>query len=397
MKPGLAPRLVAARLVGRVVREGAWSNVVSREIDLDAEDAGLARHLLYGSLRNLTRIDAAIGRLSTRPPATLDNAVLDVLRVAFHEVLFSRSAAHAVADMAVEAAKEEGHARAAGFVNALVRTLQRGGEPVAPTDLAERLSLPGWVVEALSEAWGSAESEAFFEASHADAPRTVRVRRPESIPADAAPTAVPGAFRWEQGTLTDEVAVQDPASVAVVEALGVEQGERVADVAAAPGGKALAISDRGAGFVAASDVHPRRTRAAARRTTEAGFNGAWVRADATRPPFADRSFDRLLLDAPCTGLGTLRRRPEIKYKVNPGERDRLAALQRRMLEATLSLARIRLVYSVCTVLPEETIGVVEGLGGRPPVGLPGRPWGDGWLMAPHLSDSDGMFICVFDR
>lgn len=397
MKPGTEPRLEAARLVGRVDREGAWSNVVARDLSLPEEDARLARHLLYGTLRNLTRIDTAIDRLSKRPRATVDPGVADILRVAFHEVLFGRGADHAVADSAVEAAKAGGHDRAAGFVNALVRTLQRQGEPEPPTDLAGRLSLPLWVVEALSDTWGPEESEAFFSAGHADAPRTVRARSAADVPAGAQPSEVAGVFRWEHGPLPDGLVVQDPASAAVVHAVEVQPGDRVADLAAAPGGKALALSDVGAGMVVAADVHRRRAPAAARRLERAGFRGAWVRADARRPPFRDASFDRVLLDAPCTGLGTLRRRPEIKFKVTPGERDRLAGLQRRMLEAALPLAKTRLVYSVCTVLPEETTGVVEGLGGRPPEGLPGRACGSGWLMAPHISDSDGMFICVFDR
>ena len=121
--------------------------------------------------------------------------------------------------------------------------------------------------------------------------------------------------------------------------------------------------------------------------------------DAQKPPFRARTFDKVLIDAPCTGLGTLRRRPEIRHKLAPDAPQAYGALQRDMLKKALEIVRPggRLVYSVCTVFPEETIDVVAGLGGRAPEGLVGISLGDGALLAPHITGTDAMFISVFDR
>jgi 16S rRNA (cytosine967-C5)-methyltransferase len=129
-----------------------------------------------------------------------------------------------------------------------------------------------------------------------------------------------------------------------------------------------------------------------------GSDVHWLVADARRPPLQHGVFDRVLLDAPCTGLGTLRRRPEIRHRIRPSSSAEAGLRQRAMVEAALPLLRPggRLVYSVCTVLALETIDVVAGLGARPPDDLPGLRTGDGLLLAPHLTGTDGMFIAVID-
>ena len=399
MKPGVEARSVAAGLVGRVVRGGAWSNLVVREIDLPPDDARLVRHLVYGTIRNLPRLDRAIRDLSSRPLAAIHSDVLDVLRVAFHEVLFGRAAAHAVPDTAVESARRLGHGRATGFVNVLVRNLQRGGEPNPPTDPADALSLPGWVMDDLTRTWGRDQALAFAEAAHEDAPVSFRMRPGDPPPLGAVATAIPGAFVHPQGRVPEKALVQDAASVAVVEALDAGPGHRVLEVGAAPGGKTLAIWDRSPASLVAVDIHPRRIRQAARRLERAGGHGWWIRADGARLPFRSGEFDRVLVDAPCTGLGTLRRRPEMRLRVSIGDRDRLALLQRRMLREAVDAVRPggRVVYSVCTLTRAETLEVAENMGGRPPDDLPGLRLDHGLLMGPHLTGTDGMFISVLDR
>ena len=398
MKPGVEARLTAARLVGRVVRGGAWSNVVVRNLDLPEADARLVRHLVYGTLRNLRRLDRAIDGLSHRPLSTIDDGLIDVLRVAFHEVLFGRTASHAVPDMAVEAARAHGHFRAVGFVNALVRNLQRNGEPTPPSGIAETFGLPEWVIDDLVATWGEGPALAFAEAAHQDAPVTFRMEAGTFLPAGMIPTAVRGAYIHPRGRVPPGAVVQDPASLAVVEAVGVDLGDRVLEVGAAPGGKTMALWDRGPAILAALDSHARRIRRARKRTARSGFGGWWVRADGRSLPFREATFDRVLVDAPCTGLGTLRRRPEIRFRVSEGDRDRLADLQRRLLEGALGMVRPggRVVYAVCTVTSAETVRVVAGLGGRPPEGLPGLRVDGGLLMGPHLTGTDGMFISVLD-
>jgi 16S rRNA (cytosine967-C5)-methyltransferase len=255
------------------------------------------------------------------------------------------------------------------------------------------------------ETYGLNHATAFLEASNL--PTRIGVRRRSG---DAPGTPVRGI---EEAFILDELGVHreaiangqlvvsDPSSTAVAAALEPQPGDRILDLAAAPGGKSLHLFDlvRGEGLIVAMDRHERRAAAAQRRIQRLGAGIEWVVGDAKTPPFERSSFDRVLLDAPCTGLGTLRRRPEIRHRVGETSAAKMGRLQRRMIEAALDLVRPggRLVYSVCTVTSEETTNVVQGKGSRPPAGLPGMDLGWGLLLAPHLTNSDGMFVAVIDR
>ncbi len=384
--------------MGRVVRGGAWSNAVVKELDLPDRDAALVRHLVYGTLRNLPRIDQAIEKLSHRPFSTINPALLDVIRVAFHEVLFGRAAPHAVAHTAAESVRAAGHARAVGFVNALVRRIQRQGEPSPPTKPSGLFSLADWMVEDLVSTWGESSAREFIEAVHQDAPVTFRMQGGQAPPPWAVPTSVAGAYTDSHNRVPAGGVVQDPASLAVVQAVRADPGDRVLEVGAAPGGKTLALWETGSKHLVAVDNHGGRIRRGRRRTTQAGADCWWVRADGGDLPFGTATFDRVLVDAPCTGLGILRRRPEIRFRVTPADRDRLAGVQRRMLAEATRVVRPggRVVYAVCTLTGAETIGVVSGLGGRPPGGLPGLRLDEGLILGPHLTQTDGMFISALD-
>jgi 16S rRNA (cytosine967-C5)-methyltransferase len=205
---------------------------------------------------------------------------------------------------------------------------------------------------------------------------------------------VPDAYAIEAAHLGMHP-LQDSSSVAVGHAVQARPGDFVADLAAAPGGKTMHLIDQtGDGRVVALDSSLRRVMRASRRAPEA----FWMVGDAVSPPFKSAIFDRVLLDAPCSGFGTLRRRPEIRHRVTRARVEELAGLQQRMLAAALGLVKPggRVVYSVCTVVPAETIEVVRRFGASPPEGLPGRIWGGGLLLAPHLTGTDGMFIAVIE-
>jgi 16S rRNA (cytosine967-C5)-methyltransferase len=193
----------------------------------------------------------------------------------------------------------------------------------------------------------------------------------------------------------------DAASTAVGLAVDAQPGEMVLDMAAAPGGKTMHLVDHAnaGATVVAMDAHRRRLQSAQRRLARAGLNPHWLTADARRTPFRDHVFDAVLLDAPCTGLGTLRRRPEIAMRLESGAPENLARHQQKMLEEAWRVTRPggRIVYSVCTLFAAETVDVVGDYPARPPADLPGRPWGKGLLLAPHLTGTDGMFIAVVDR
>ena len=397
MKVGLIPRSAAAGVVGRVVREGAWTQQALAPVTgrLSGIDRRQAEALTFGTIRRLQRIDRGIMAVASRDLAKIDPAVLDALRVATFELWFGRAPTAVAVDTGVEVVRSIS-GRAAGFANALLRRLANG-EPTLGSGVEARsleLALPGWLVEDLDGAWGKDETAAFAEASLTDAPVSVRHRPGTPIP-DGDPVAgVPDAYVIEAGHLGVHP-LQDPSSVAVGNAVQARPGNVVADLAAAPGGKTMHLIDQtGGSQVVALDSSLKRVMRASRRASEA----FWIVGDAVSPPFKAAVFDRVLLDAPCSGLGTLRRRPEIRHRVTRARVEELADLQKRMLAAALGLVKAggRVVYSVCTVVPAETIDVVSGFGAFPPAGLPGRIWGDGLLLAPHLTGTDGMFIAVIE-
>ena len=218
-------------------------------------------------------------------------------------------------------------------MNAVLRAVADGPDRIGD-DLAE--SYPDPVIGMLVADLGESDAKRFLEASNEPAPVGVRLRGGTESPARY---LSPGESIEDVGP-RDAVDVIDPASYSVARALDAQPGDRVVDLAAAPGGKTRIIADamEGAGMLVACDLHPRRLRDAARRSRAFPII-SWIRADAARPPFRDQSFDRVLLDAPCTGLGTMRRRPEIRDRVRPGAATEYGTLQRTMVERAIDLVR----------------------------------------------------------
>jgi 16S rRNA (cytosine967-C5)-methyltransferase len=394
-------------MLQRTLNEGAYSNVVVRTgtQDLERRDALFVQLLVYTAIRYLARIDRTIDDRASR---SIDEVVRSVLRIGVAEIVFTEGEPHAVVDSAVEATRVLGVPRASGFVNAVLRNVVRHGEPPlpdGPAGEALRVGMPEWLYRDLVGVYGVDAATAFFEASNM--PTRVGVRRRSGEDPGMPAVGVEDAFILDELTghrdaiARGDLVVSDPSSTAVAAALDPKPGDRILDVAAAPGGKSLHLYDlvAGRGLVVAMDRHARRAAAAQRRVQRLGADIEWVIGDAAAPPFAEASFDRVLLDAPCTGLGTLRRRPEIRHRIDEGSASEAGRLQRRMIEASLGLVRRggRLVYSVCTVTREETTMVVDGTGSRAPVGIPGAVLEGGLLLAPHITDSDGMFIAVIDR
>jgi 16S rRNA (cytosine967-C5)-methyltransferase len=332
--------------------------------------------------------------------------VRDVLRVGAFDLLVAGTGAHAAVDSAVEAVRRAAGGRPTGFVNAVLRRLARDGEPAPPEGAAGTalgLGVAEWMWERLAAAFGADDAAAFLAASNREAPVGVWARRPLPAGWEATPVeGIPDAWYLDSGdglapaAARGDVVVTDPASRAVALAVAASPGEKVADLAAAPGGKTAQLwaAMEGRGELVAVDANPRRLADARRRLAGLGMEPAWVEGDARTPPSQAAGADAVLLDAPCTGLGTLRRRPEIRHRLEPGDPAAMGAQQRQMLEGALGVVRPggRVVYSVCTVFPEETIDVVAGLPAAAPPGLPGRPWGNGLLLAPHITGTDGMFI-----
>lgn len=366
--PGVAVRRLAVDALVRIDTEGAYANLVLGPMlersGLDERDRGLATELVYGTTRRRRTCDWLVDRFTLRDT---DPRTRAALRLGAYQLAFTDVPAHAAVAATVGAVPK----RTRGFVNAVLRRV--ADAPGEPADAATRLSYPDWVVQRLVADLG--ESDAVAALGAMNEPATVH-RRPDGY-------------------------VQDPASTWVAELVGARSGERVVDLCAAPGGKATALAHTGAAVVAA-DVRPGRAALVVDNARTVGASGLWaVAGDAARPPFRPGSFDRVLLDAPCSGLGVLRRRPDARWRVEPDAVDRLATLQRHLVDAAVPLVRPGgvLVYSVCTLTRAETLGIDQHLADAhpelEPLGAPGapwRPWGRGGLVLPHDAGTDGMFV-----
>jgi len=418
---------VALDVIRRVTDEGAFSNLalprtVARA-GLSERDAALASELAYGTLRRRLGLDHALAPLLERPLDAAPKAARSILRLGAYQILHTRIPPHAAVAETVELADP----RHRGFVNAVLRRLTvEGASPPRgerDEDVAVRTGLDAWAVRELRRVVGD-EAEAAASALSEVAGLTLRTNTcrvgveelereleragisaergalvPESlIVSRGAPTGMPGFDRgW--------FAVQDQASSFVVRALDPQPGERVLDACAAPGGKASDVACRVGpeGVLVAADA--RFSRAGLVRATlqRLGLEGHVLVQDA-RSPAARGPFDRVLVDAPCSGIGSARRRPELLWRPT---RDELSALARTQVAIAAGAAGLlrpggRLVYSVCTFPRAETDAVCDAiLRHRPdlePVELAGpdgpaariRLW-------PHRHGCDAMFVAGFRR
>jgi 16S rRNA (cytosine967-C5)-methyltransferase len=355
------------------VDEGAYANrllpAALERSPLDARDRRYATELVYGTVRMRRACDWLL-EPRTNGWASLDPATRATLRLGAYQLAFLATPPHAAVAATVDAAPR----RAKGLVNAVLRRVARdlaGGAPAWPDD-ATRLSYPDWIVERLTADLGAPDA--------LEALRTM----------DEAPVV----------TVRSDGYVQDAASQWVADLVGSELGDRVLDVCAAPGGKATAIAAGGA-FVIAADHSLSRSRTVAANATALGTRLPVVVADGRHPPHPAGAFDHVLLDAPCSGLGVLRRRPDARWRVTQSDVDALAELQRELLSGAIPLARDGglLVYSVCTLTSAETTGIDQWLAATypeltalDPPPAPWRPWGRGALLLPQAADTDGMFV-----
>ncbi len=343
---------------------------------LDPRERGFLHELLLGALRRRGALDHALSRLANRPFARLDPEVLAALRLGAYQILFLRVPDRAAVSESVELLHG---AKTRGFVNAVLRRLAVEGPPPEPDPGSDPLgwlttagSLPRWLGERWVARMGAARAVARAKAFLQTPASTFRLNprradsrsRVEAAGLEARPLPVPGAWEATAGRPADLAALgvlylQDQGSQAVAQlATG---GATVLDACAAPGGKALLLADEPSRpLVVAAEASGRRlgTLALVCRRWGAG-NVRLVGADSRRPPFRP-FFDTVLLDAPCSGLGTIGRHPDIRWKLKPADLPRHAQRQRELLEALAPLVKPagRLVYAVCSVEPEENEGVL---------------------------------------
>jgi 16S rRNA (cytosine967-C5)-methyltransferase len=352
-------REVAYRCLQRIDHDGAYANLLLQSelgrSKLSERDRGFVTELVYGTTRMRRACDALIDRFLVKEPQP---ELRTLLRLGAYQLHFAKVPPHAAVGETVELAAKP----ARGFVNAILRRV--GDTPIEWPNDAVRLSYPDWIVARLRDELGD-EADAALERMNEPAPVSVR----------------------------DDGYRQDLASQWVAAAVEAQPGERVLDLCAAPGGKASAMASSGAGVIAA-DLQLHRAKVIRGVPVVVG--------DATAPPFPPSSFDKVLIDAPCSGLGALRRRADARWRITAGDVVELAALQQRILVAAVPLVRPNgwLVYSVCTLTAAESIDHPIPAGFEPittPPSTEWQPYGHGWRVLPHDHDTDGMVLIRYRR
>ena len=359
---GVQTRRTAIEALVRIDTDDAYANLVTNAIldrsDLAERDRRFVTGLVYGTERMKRACDHLVDR---HRRGDVSARVKAALRLGAFQLAFADVAAHASVDATVGASPRP----ARGLVNAVLRRVASDVKAgIAWPSEGVQLSYPDWIVR---------EYQQFLGAE----------RAPGAL---AAMNVAAKTHRRADGY------VQDLASQAIVEAVGAQPGERVLDLCAAPGGKATGMAAGGASVVAA-DSSKSRISLVADNAARLELPVPALVADGTAPPFGAGTFDRVLVDAPCSGLGVLRRRPDARWRIDADAPRRLARLQVRLLDAAAPLVAPGglLAYSVCTLTVAETDDVVASLD------LPaGFVHGDRVVLAPD-DDRDGMFLATFRR
>jgi 16S rRNA (cytosine967-C5)-methyltransferase len=432
-------RVAAYVVIRRTFERGAFTDRAFHHAaaPLRGRDRALAMRLAYGSVQRALTLDHLIEQCSGRPVAKIDAPLLAALRLGCYELCFAGSAAHAVVNDAVELVKgSHGHA----LVNAVLRRIDREGPSLLgalddgdPASASIRHSVPRWIVELWWDALGAEATRALLACANepaenslrantlrTDAPGLVASLAGEGVAAGAAgepPEAVivtgsfdaHGSALWRAGALMP----QSRASMLVAHCVGPQAGERVLDMCAAPGGKTthLAALMGTRGEVVAVEHHAGRALALQRTAARMGAANVSVEVgDASAPRRAGERFARVLLDAPCSGLGTLQSRPDLRWRASPDAVATLAGAQARLLSAAAAACApgATLVYSTCTISPAENEHQIGAFLDAHPEFAPTnlQPRHPAWahpdaanqlLARPNVQGSDGFFIAAMAR
>ena len=393
-------RAAAFAVVRRVFEQDAYADraFAGAAAALDERDRGLAQRIAYGTVQRVRTIDHGIEQLGRRPVRKLDAPVLAALRVAAYQLGWLDVPAHAVVGESVELVRRAGLERATAFTNAVGRRLAQGfrGLVASLPEGPLKHSYPDWVWDVWRRDLGEEEALELMRAQNEPAETIVRlVRASNSLLLGLEETDVPGAYRTgrvdplalEQGRIWPMSRASQVAALAV----GARPGERVLDLCAAPGGKTAMLQ----GEVVAVEVNEARARELAANLRLLGREDVRVvHADARELP--ESGFDRALVDAPCSGLGVLARRPDLRWRGKP-----LPELQLELVRAAAERVREggTIVYSVCTINADENEAVVDASGLRVDPSL-----GDEWpqfrhprrpellLTTPHRHGTSGFFV-----
>ena len=381
----------ALQILRRIERESLFASLVL------AGESGFVRTLVLGVLRWRSRLDFVIETLAERKLSKLDPIVVEILRLGIVQLGFMDVARHAAVSESVDlAGRHAGRAR--GFVNAILR---RASEKLPePTDAATRLAHPQWLFERWVKTFGAERAQRITEANQQLSYPDVLVLEGDP-PHGSEPSQLVERVARMTGSTKDldraRFYPMDEGS-AVIASIAAAAGRDILDLAAAPGGKTLYMRMRGAKVVS-NDVSLTRLRPLIGRTNRL------VISDGTRPPFR-RRFQTVLLDAPCSATGTIRKNPELKWRLRESDIGKLVVLQRALLATAMSLAEETVVYSTCSLEPEENDEVIAAaltseftrrdVTPFAPEGA--RPWiENGVLRLTPDSGSDGFTAFVLER
>jgi len=425
-------RELAARVLGRVARDGAYASAaldaeLARYPQLAARDRALATELVYGCLRTGPALDARLAALAPRGVAGGDPRVRIELALAAYQLLFlDRVPPHAAVSAAVHAVTALRGPRVGGFANAVLRRLaaSRGATSLADAVLE---GAPAWLTARLAAVLGDAGARALLgadpEAGHG-LPLALRIvggRAPPRWLAECPPGRISprcrlvrgaGDPRRRAGYAEGVFTVQEEGAQAVALALGARAGETVLDACAGRGQKASLLTEQvgASGAVWAADLYPAKLAALAAEHARLRLPAPrTVAVDWTvgSGPIPEAAFDRVLVDAPCSGVGTLRRRPELAGRLDPGDPARLGALAAAILRRAATRARPggRVLFAVCSVLPEEGEAVVAAVSDllepapfdAPELGAALPPGATTLRLHPAAHGTDGYFLASFWR
>ena len=433
-------RSLAAHAVARIVREGVTLETALKDALVAVPEtlAPSVRSLSYGAVRGYFRHEAILGRLLSQPVRSLDALVRALLSVALFELEDARTPQYAVVDAAVETAKVTDASRAGGLINAVLRRYLRERKAV-DTEVARspatRHAAPIWLADRLRADWPVRWTQ-LLAAGDTQAPMWLRVdgrRSTASAYLDTLRAAgiggrveerVPGALVLDApcdvhvlpGFADGMVSVQDLGAQCVAFPLDLAAGQRVLDACAAPGGKTALMAEREPGLarLLAVDIDPQRLARVRENLLRGALRAELIAGDTADPTgwWDGTPFDRILLDAPCSALGVIRRHPDIRLRKSPAEIDKLPLLQARLLTAAWRMLAPggRLVYATCTVTRSENRDVLAAfLAGTPDAGVvtaqgwPGWPgFGEvdavgGMQILPGEAGADGFYYAALSR
>lgn len=393
-----AARRAAYEVVRRVFEQEAYADraFATAAEELDERDRALAQRIAYGTVQRVRTLDHGIEALGRRPVRKLDPPVLAALRIGAYQLAYLDGIPmHAAVNESVELVRRARLERAVAFTNAVLRRLSEGLRELIDSlpDGPLKLSYPDWIAEVWERDLGREQAIALMRTQNEPPETTVRVVRGE---VDGEATDVPGVVRVPRvdadALAEGRIWPQSRGAALAGLAVGAEEGERTLDVCAAPGGKATQLS----GEVVAVEKHPGRARELEENAARLGAsNVRVVCADALDLPADLTGFDRALVDAPCSGLGVLNQRPDLRWRAEP-----LPALQLALLRAAAERVRPggTVVYAVCTINADENEAVVDASGLEvddlgaewPTFRHPKRP--EFLLTLPHVHGTSGFFV-----